>query len=155
MMLTMTNVRSYVFILWGSRFDEVSATIFVSELRQAGLRVKVVSLNSQNIIGASGLALVPDMTLGKALTLVSQATCIIVPYIPQNLRRFRNDPRLIEFFDQARTNRVQFVISSSNECQSIEMGLLPTDVVTVYPTGAALIEFAREVGHGLTQAQKS
>ncbi len=63
----MPRTQDYVFVLWGDRFEEVAATIFVAELRQAGLRVKVVSLTRRRVNGGHGLALLPDLTLEEAL----------------------------------------------------------------------------------------
>ena len=50
----------YVFVLWGAQFDEAPATVFVSELRNAGINVKVVGLHGQHITGAHGISLKPD-----------------------------------------------------------------------------------------------
>lgn len=34
-----------IFVLWAANFDEAAASVFVSELRNAGLRVQVVGLH--------------------------------------------------------------------------------------------------------------
>ena len=47
---TMTSADGVVFVLWGSQFDEAPATIFITEFRNAGLRVKVVGLHGQHTI---------------------------------------------------------------------------------------------------------
>ena len=69
----MTKPVQYVFVLWGKGFYEASATIFVTELRRAGLRVKVVGLTQRRTSGAFGLALVPDVTLDQILLAASHA----------------------------------------------------------------------------------
>ncbi len=56
-----------VFVLWATNFDEAAASVFVSELRDAGLRVQVVGLHGQQIAGARGLVLGADMWLDEAL----------------------------------------------------------------------------------------
>ncbi|NJN98486.1 MAG: DJ-1/PfpI family protein [Anaerolineales bacterium] len=75
----MARHRDYVFVLWADQFEEAPATIFVTELREAGLRVKVVGATPAPISGLHGLALVPDLTLDQALTLLAQVICLIIP----------------------------------------------------------------------------
>ena len=43
----MTISDSHIFVLWGNGFDEAMTAIFVTELRRAGLRVKVVGLTQR------------------------------------------------------------------------------------------------------------
>ena len=68
----MIQNNDYIFVLWASEFEETTATIFVTELRQAGLPVKIVGLTRRISKGAHGLALVPDITLEQAIPLASQ-----------------------------------------------------------------------------------
>jgi len=91
----------YIFVLWGSNFNEAAATIFVTELRQAGLRVKVVGLDGDSPVGVNGLALVPDMPLSKALPLAKRARCVIVPCDACQWQRIHDDPRLTDFLLQS------------------------------------------------------
>ncbi|MCP4407927.1 MAG: DJ-1/PfpI family protein [Gammaproteobacteria bacterium] len=107
-------MKKYIFVLWGYRFEEATAAIFVTHLRQAGLLVKVVGLDARHISGANGLTLLPDLTLGKALPLATQAICVIVPHPSSELKRLTVDPRLQEFMRQARANAARFIIKSSS-----------------------------------------
>jgi len=147
----MSKSDYYVFVLWGKRFEEATAAIFVSELRKVGLPVKLVSLNSQEIRGAQGLALVPDLTLGQALSLAPKAICVVIPHPSPDLSQLKNDPRLCDFLAQARANKARFVIRQLNEAVLSQLGLSPTDKVMVYPEGEALVEFARELGEMLVR----
>jgi len=151
----MYNFSDYVFVLWGEQFDEVSAAIFVRELRQVGLRVKVVGLTSRRINGASGLALLPDLTLEQALPLANNTACLIIPYTSTGANRLKCDPRLRKFFDQAFTNRAKFVIGRLNDGNVTNLGLFPTsatDNITTYPENGSMVEFARELAGSLLSA---
>jgi len=141
-----------VLVLWGDKFDEAPATIFVTALREAGLRVKVVGLTGRSITGAHGLALVPDLTLDQALALAGKAICVVIPYSSPGFKRFKNDPRILDLLHQARTNQAKFVVGSSNEVDITELGLWPasTEQVIIYPTGEELAEFAYELAGSLT-----
>jgi hypothetical protein len=143
----MPKSYEYVFVLWGDEFDEVPATVFVSELREVGLRVKIVGLSSQRMSGAHGLALVPDLTLDQALALAPNTICIIIPFASQGIRRLKNDPRLREFCDQAQANQAKFILGRLNETDIADLNLFPpcsTDVM-VYPESENLVVFARDV----------
>ena len=63
----MSDTKKYVFVLWGDGFDEATATTFVTELREVGLPVKIVSLTAHQPKGKRGVALVSDLTLDQAL----------------------------------------------------------------------------------------
>jgi hypothetical protein len=143
----MSKSRDYVFVLWGDRFDEAVATILITELREAGLRVKVVGLTPRQIGGAHGLALVPDLTLDQALPLASQAICLIIPSTTPWSKQLNNDPRIRQFIEQASSSQTKFVVSMWEE--PIQAGLaLPTTVrenVMVYPETEDLVKFARQI----------
>jgi hypothetical protein len=55
-----------ILLLWSDRFDEAATAIFATELRQAGLAVKVVGLAGHQAAGSSGLVLGADLTLGPS-----------------------------------------------------------------------------------------
>lgn len=137
----MPNAQDYVFVLWGDRFEEAVATIFITTLREAGLRVKVVGLSQRRIRGVHGLTLVPDLTLEEALPLAPQTTCLIIPCQAACLNRLASDPRLADFIRQA--NQATFVVGNG----SPEPGGLPalSHRITIYPDQENLVAFAREI----------
>ncbi len=45
----MSDYQNYVFVLWGEQFDELAAVVFVTELRDIGLCVKIVGLTLRRI----------------------------------------------------------------------------------------------------------
>ena len=139
----MTQLRNYHFVLWGEGFDEITATIFVTKLRKAGLLVKLVGLNAQHLAGAHGLTLVPDLTLGHAVKLVRQTAAVIMPCTGPELLPFSIDPRLNEFLTQAQLNNACLVIKESPQ---LETNDLPLPSIMFYaPAAEALFCFVQNL----------
>ncbi len=150
----MSRLNDYIFVLWANKFEEATAAIFVTELRKAGLRVKVVGLTGRQTGGAYGLALSPDFTLEQALPLAANTSCLIIPCPLQIAKRLKNDPRLPDFIGQVRSNKAQFVIGQLNGADPLDLGLfsLSPDELTVYPASDDLLEFARQMASSLSRA---
>lgn len=148
----MPKSTNNVFVLWVDNCDEVAATIFTAELRQAGLRVKVVSLTRRQTRGARGLALVPDLTLERALPLANRIACLIIPCPLRVIRSLKNQPRLQEFFSLVRSNQAKFVIGPLHGGDFNDLGSfsLSREDVTVYPESGELVEFVREFAGSLS-----
>jgi len=146
----MSQSDELIFVLWGSGFDEATATIFITELRRAGLHVKLVGLTQRRSNGAYGLALVPDLTLEQALPLAGRTTCMIIPYTSTGNKRLRNDPRLSEFFERAHTNQAKFV---SGPLDQADLAMFPADIdKAIIDLGSeALIRVARELTQSLAR----
>jgi len=117
--------KEYIFVLWGSRFEEAAAALFVTGLRQAGLLVKVVGLTPPPIRGANGLALYPDMMLGEALLLAAQAGGVIIPAGVEHIKPFQNDPRLKYFLYRASANQARLVVRGGNGADEAALELFP------------------------------
>lgn len=150
----MLNADRYVFVLWAKNFDEMAATIFVIELRRAGLRVKLVSLTHHPVGGAHGLAFVPDLTLEHALPLAGQSSCVIIPASLQIARQLKTDPRLREFFAQAGLNHSRFVVGPLADGEISELFALSAEAAISYcPQPEQLIRLARELALPLSEIQ--
>ncbi len=150
----MLKSKDYVFILWSDGFDETVATVFVTELREAGLLVKVVGLTLRPTSGARGLALIPDLTLDQALLLAPQATCIIIPTATgRRSKRLNNDPRLRQFFEQASSNQAKFITGRWYETEpaGLELLALVEGKVMIYPETEDIVKFAREIAEQLSR----
>ncbi len=113
---------SYVFVLWGERFEKPIATLCIARLRKAGLTVKIVGLRSHSSIGTHGIALVPELPLQDALLQASRAACIIVPCTSPYVGHIDNDPRVRRLFAAAQANGARFVT-----------GLATTEDLAVFP----------------------
>lgn len=151
----MSKTYKTVFVLWGERFEETTAAIFVTELRNAGLRVKVVGLTPRRISGTYGLALVPDLSLDEAVTIASEARALILPSPVRVLKRLRNDPRLSLLFQQAQANRAVVVVGAFDEkdVQALNPFSPERDEIIVYPAREELVIFAQELAGFLSAAQ--
>jgi putative intracellular protease/amidase len=146
----MSQSDENIFVLWGSGFDETTATIFITELRRAGLHVKLVGLTQRRSNGAYGLALVPDLTVEQILPFADRTTCMIVPYTSIGNKRLRNDPRLSEFFERAHANQAQFVIGPLDQA---DLAMFPPDIdkLIIEPGSEDLIKVARELARSLAR----
>lgn len=151
----MAHAQGTVFILWADRFDEAAAAIFVSVLREAGVRVKVVGLSAQRAVGAHGLALVPDMTLEQALPLAGRAVCVVVPADGVSTQAVGQDPRLREFLGSTATHGARFIVGPGNGWLTNGQGLLPRSGVVIeeYSATEDVVAYARGVGGALAGAK--
>lgn len=139
----------YIFVLWGDYFDEAAAAIFVTELRQAGLRVKVVGLTQRPSSGAHGLVLTPDLSLAQALPLAKQALGLIIPCPLKVAQQLWHDPRLADFIAQIRAQGVRLVSGPGEEAAG-ELAEAIDEAVLVYPEHEDLVRFVRAwVGTGV------
>lgn len=142
--------KKYVFVLWGESFDEAAAALFVTEMRKAGLRVKMLCLDGVQAAGMYGLQIGSDLGLTQALPLAPEALCVILPCGPGSLRRVSNDPRLADFFRRVRATDAPFV--TREECSEPFHALLqePTSAaLEIYPATEKLVEYARQLAQRL------
>lgn len=109
-----TTSTGNVLIFWGGGFDEAATAIFASELRQAGLPVKVVGVVGRQAAGAHGLRLGADLALGDALLLAHQAIAVILPCTAATMRRIDNDPRVCDLLQRARANDAALVVQDAD-----------------------------------------
>lgn len=137
-----------IFLLWGHYFDEVVAAIFVSELRQAGLCVKVLGLEGRPLVGMRGLVLTPDLSLGQLPRFLQRTFAIIVPCALEQLLHYAHDPRLVDFFQEAQHRQVHFVIShrlstaaAGNRALAAVALALPISSCLAYPDLPYLVPF--------------
>ncbi|MEX1020483.1 MAG: DJ-1/PfpI family protein [Litorilinea sp.] len=150
-MQRLTGPDSYTFVLWGEAFKEIPATIFVGELRRAGVRVKIVGLNAQRTTGHFGLKLVPDITLDEALKLVERAICIIIPGDFEQLQQFHHDPRVEELLTRARNNHARVIVGrrlNPSEVNHQPWAFAQKELIE-FPEKYALIEFAEQTANSL------
>lgn len=151
----MARHHDYVFVLWADQFEEAPAAIFVTKLREAGLRVKVVGATPAPIFGSHGLALTPDLTLDQAFTLLAQVICLIIPQTGQGLFALKNDPRLSQLFESVCKNQVKVVLGTLKGIDLAELGLFPPardNSFMFYPEDESVVFFARELSYLLRTA---
>lgn len=152
--------RSYqtVIVLWGKNFDEAAASIFVTELRKAGLSVKIVGIGGRQLNGAHGLALIPDWTLDNAIAHFARVICIIGPCQVTQLRRLYDDPRLPKLIQLTHKHILRMVVGQldypslpDEEISSpLAMREMSEAKLTVYPASEHLLLFVRELAEMIT-----
>lgn len=138
--------REYVFVLWAEHFDAAAAVIFVTELRKAGLAVKLLAPASRKASGSHGLALVPDLTLEQAMPLAGQARCLVVPAAWSAVQALGNDPRWQRFFSAVEANQALVVLEPSaatDGAGQLAGASASKQEVLVYPPDAEMMAFAR------------
>jgi transcriptional regulator GlxA family with amidase domain len=146
----MFRFQDYIFVLWGDQFEALAATAFVTELREAGLKVKLVSFDRARITGNHGLTLVPDLTLEQILPLASKTISVIIPSGSLGAKLLENDPRLADFFRQAHSSGAQFVIGQASNLTNMNFFPPSIDNITTYPDREDLIPFARQLATSLS-----
>lgn len=92
---------STVLVLCCFRCDEIAVVTFVSLLRQAGVRVKLVGLDGLACVGRSGIIVKSDRILDGAIQANERIAAIILPVELQLFQRFANDGRLIDLWQKA------------------------------------------------------
>ena len=148
---THMSTGNCVLVLWGERFEEATAAIFTTRLRQAGLCVKLVGIAGQRPIGKNGLALYPDVSLGEAVRMAENAVCVILPCSAATLKQVEADPRMSDLYRKARVNGATFVVSKSDSLQKTRLGkMLGNDqALFAYGTADNLLTSADELMQNL------
>ena len=146
-----SRTTHYAFIFWGDKFEEEVTTIFATELRRAGVCVKLVGLAGLRATGVHGLVISCDLTLSDALPLAKQAICVVLPCSLTTIKRIENDPRIREFFKQAGDNQAHFVIQYTEVMEHLLLQSLSVlgPSFAVYTADPDLIQCAREVARSL------
>lgn len=142
---TQSRLAHCVFVLWGDHFAEDVATIFATELRRAGLHVKIVGLRGLQASGIHGVVLATDLALGQALPLTKKTTALVIPCNVTILQRAEDDPRLRDFFKQAIRDNVRLIVECPEVVERSSLQDLPISPsqLAYYSTATDLIEFAR------------
>ena len=146
----------YVFVLCDDWFDEVTVAVFVSELREAGVRVKVVGVHGRRMTSAYGLRMDADMTLGQALPLAYNTIGVIIPGSQTHWRSFETDPRIQDLLTQAQANGALFVIPKLGQPENGALDIwetLSADQVVVCPEREKrqMIRTARDLASRLSR----
>lgn len=106
-----------IFVLWGEGFDAAAASIFVTLFRQQRLATKIVAVQGNRLLGAYGIGLMPDLTLGEAIDFDAKARMYILPCSASRLARVENDPRIYTFFQSKSTSVTAFIVPTDDLLQ--------------------------------------
>lgn len=153
----MPKNRGCILVFWGKSFDEATAALFVTELRQAGLRVKVVGLNGRSPRGAHGLSIVPDWTVTQAQNCLESINLIVLPCDTNLWHRVANDPRVTQLIDTVQANGGELIVSeqsvpSTKPVISVEQNLF-AKCPARYPKIDRLLPFLQHLIQNLLSTQ--
>ncbi len=142
----MSAAQSEVWVLWAERFDEATAALFVTEMRAAGLRTRLVSLGARAAAGVHGLTLVSDWTLEEALAQKQEVACLVLPAQMEGVQRLANDPRVTNLLDRLALGRAALVIGPPEAAALAQRTGLSWEA---YALGPELVEAARRCAQRL------
>lgn len=90
-------------IMITSGFEEESTVICLKRLRRAGLRVKLVGLTARPVVGAHGLIVRPDCSLGE-LEEESDPRLMVIPGYEESAEKLLADPRFHRLYQATAAN---------------------------------------------------
>ncbi|MEM7134704.1 MAG: hypothetical protein AAF702_51050 [Chloroflexota bacterium] len=106
----MTKPIKSIFVLWDALFDEALAVDFITQLRNVGLRVKLVGIYGRPQVGIRGMTLTPDLTLSQAISQIEKCCYMIIPCGSPPLKKLEQNQGLHTFYRKAAYTDIQFVI---------------------------------------------
>lgn len=136
----MSAAQREVWVLWAERFDEATAALFVTEMRAAGLRTRLVSLGGRVAAGSHGLALVADWSLEEALAHRQDVACLVIPAAKEGWQRLTNDPRVNTLMDRLTSGDAALVVGPPEAASLAQRAGLSWQT---YALGPELVETAR------------
>lgn len=90
----MSKAEPTTFVLWDDYFDEDAAVHYVTKLRKAGIRAKLVALYERCAKGKHGIKVTADLTLEEALEQSATVNQIFVPCTESRFTQLCVDPRI-------------------------------------------------------------
>ena len=90
-------------IMITSGFEEESTVICLKRLRKAGLNVKLVGLTARPVVGAYGLIVRPDCSLGELEGQIDPQL-MVIPGHEESAEKLLADPRFHRLFQATATN---------------------------------------------------
>lgn len=144
--------KGMIFVLWTAGLHEMTATIFVTELRRVGLPVKVVGLRRRAERGAFGLGLLPDLSLEQAVIHLPQVRCLILPGPVERLAVLSQHPRLSELLNTVSAQGI-FVSDAGEEDgqPNVPLGTAREGKHWRYKRDKRLFRFAQELADWLME----
>lgn len=135
-------------ILIANRFDEEYVVHSLCQLRDAGLRVGVVSTRSGTVRGNHGLSIVPDLTISRIENKSDYA--LIVPGDKQCIASLLADPRVCHLLEK--TNRSWQTIITTSEASRL---FLEAGLTSITPSDCLVANDANTLTTSLTQVVRN
>jgi len=96
--------QSRTIIMITSGFEEESTIICLKRLRRAGLNVKLVGLTTHHVVGAHGLTVRPDCSIGD-LEGKNDPQLMVIPGYEESAEKLLADPRFHRLFQATAANK--------------------------------------------------
>jgi putative intracellular protease/amidase len=122
-LMNKAHIQHTTLILTSSGFDEESTIKCIKQLRGSGLEAKLVGLRAGLLVGAHGLTVRPDITLG-GLDTQRGYRLIVVPGSAQSARSLLADPRVHRLFTVTTKAGGWVAVMNTAEEAFVQAGLL-------------------------------
>lgn len=116
----MSKSEPTTLVLWDHYFDEDAAVHFITHLRQAGRRVKLVALHNPCAKGKHGITVTADLTLDEALGQTYSVSQIFVPCTESRFAQLCVDPRLEKLVNLVREKAGEVLFREESPSQTTE-----------------------------------
>jgi len=93
-METQRGLEGQMLLLLTEGFSEAQATLYISELREAGLPVKTVGLTRRPVRSEHGVEIVPDLSVDQVIRTPPRVRLLILPRGESGMSIWRADPRM-------------------------------------------------------------
>jgi hypothetical protein len=111
-----------ILLLLAEGFPEAEATLYISELRAAGLPLKTVGLTRRPVRSEHGVQIVPDLTVDAVIQTSPRIALLILPGGKATVGASRTDPRTRLLLDLVQDQGGYFVATDES------LGVLQTAV---------------------------
>ncbi|MBN2342713.1 MAG: DJ-1/PfpI family protein [Deltaproteobacteria bacterium] len=121
----------HVLVPISTGFEEIEATTIIDVLRRAGIAVTVAGLTDGPVTGRSGITMLPDTPLDKALG--HPYEMIVLPGGQPNADTLRDDKRVITALQKAHEAGTYVAAICAAPAALTRAGLLEHRKATIYP----------------------
>lgn len=102
------------YILIGDGFDEMEVVTFLHSFRQAGLRIKSISLHDKLVYSQQGVGLKADLLLADTHLNPHQECLFILPASGSNGETLRHDARVKSLLETLSAGRSSIVVTDGD-----------------------------------------
>jgi putative intracellular protease/amidase len=108
------NGRTPSYILIGDGFDEMEVVTFLHSFRQAGLRIKSISLHDKLVYSQQGVGIKADLLLADTRLNPHQECLFILPASGRNGENLRHDARVKMLLESLSAGKGCIVVTDGN-----------------------------------------
>jgi hypothetical protein len=120
-----------ILLLLAEGFPEAEATLYISELRAAGLPLKTVGLTRRPVRSEHGVEIVPDMSIDAVIQTPPQIKLLILPGGKATAGAWRADPRTQLLLDLVQ-DRGGYLVATNKSIEMLEGFISPALSLKLY-----------------------